>query len=103
MSHPDQQTTGTDANVPCPWCGKKQDLTTLEIEVDARITCDDCEKEYVLAQISPMVSCPQCHVWRPVTLMESQENAVTHCPVCHRVFRPADAKETIHVVLERAA
>lgn len=98
----DQQTEGPDDNLPCPWCGAKQDLSTLEIDVDARVGCDDCGRNYVITAMHGVAKCPQCGTAREVTTMEMAENAVTHCVVCHRVFRPDDAHMTTLVTAERS-
>jgi uncharacterized Zn-finger protein len=98
----DQQTVGNEQGVPCPWCGAKQDLSQIEIDVDSHVSCDDCNRVYTVTALAVDVTCPRCQEKRTATTMELAENAVSHCPACHKVFRVGDLPWTTNVTLERA-
>ena len=55
---------GPVASVPCPWCGKKNDLAALPEEIGQttykksafRIDCDHCRRGYVIQNVQLIVT-----------------------------------------------
>lgn len=101
IGHHDQQTEGSDKDLPCPWCGAPQDLSELEIAVDSQVYCDACNHLYAVTKLQADVVCPKCRAAVRVNDMQLAEDAVVACPA-HHAFRPSQTDGTVyHVAAER--
>ena len=67
MERSKQQVAGPVSAVPCPWCGRPNDLRNIEgmglLEKGARVDCDHCKRVSVVDGIDtrPRVIVRQYH------------------------------------------
>lgn len=56
-------TKGYEHNVPCPWCGKHNDHTSIPREQGIIIDCDHCGNVMTVVKVvqKPVIQVKQCH------------------------------------------